>query len=153
MKRITIKKYAVPLRYVPPSLSQRDTKKQKNYIDRSRKAYRKGIYYLRPKVASFKSKKSSHMKRATERYGVPNMQPTAALARATKCKRWALEKIINKGRGAYYSSGSRPNQTPDSWGYARLASAITGGPASKVDYHILNAGCEPGSTALRLAIH
>jgi len=141
------------LRYVPNMLSQEDTKKQKKYIDRSRKAYQTRKYFLRPKVASFKSKKSSHIKNATELYNVPNMQPTAALARATKCKRWALKKIINKGRGAYYSSGSRPNQTPDSWGYARLASAITGGPASKVDYHILSAGCSPGSTALRLAIH
>jgi len=42
-----------------------------------------------------------------------------------------LQKIVNKGMGAYYSSGSRPNQTPASWGIARLASAITGGPAGK----------------------
>ena len=48
--------------------------------------------------------------------------------------------------GAYHSSGSRPNQSKESWGYARLASAITGGPASKVDArslaHLLEEGCD-----------
>jgi hypothetical protein len=132
-------------------LSRRDTVKQKQYIDRSRNAYRHGKYFLRPKVKSFTSKKSSHVANATKLYGVPNMKPNAALARATKCKRWALKKIINKGRGAYYSSGSRPNQSPDSWGYARLGSALTGGPSSQIDYHILEKGCQKGSKALQLA--
>ena len=44
--------------------------------------------------------------------------------------------ILKKGRGAYYSSGSRPNQTSSSWAYARLASVIMGGPARKVDKNI-----------------
>ena len=151
MKKITIKNYKVPIRYVPTMLSNRDTIKQKQYIDRSRKAYLHGKYYLRPKIKSFTSKKSSHVANATKLYGVPNMKPTAALATASKCKRWALKKIINKGRGAYYSSGSRPNQTPDSWGYARLGSALTGGPSSQIDYNILEEGCKRGSKALQLA--
>jgi len=62
-----------------------------------------------------------------------------------------LSEIVRKGEGAYYSSGSRPNQTPQSWAYARLASAITGGKAAKVDYHILEKGCKPDSKALKLA--
>ena len=48
----------------------------------------------------------------------------------------ALKHITKKGRGAYYSSGSRPNQTAQSWARARLASALTGGNASAVDYYI-----------------
>jgi hypothetical protein len=62
-----------------------------------------------------------------------------------------LEKILSKGRGAYFSSGSRPNQSAESWGLARLASAITGGNASTVDYKILVEGCKPSSKALKLA--
>jgi hypothetical protein len=151
MKRITIKNYKVPIRYVPVTLSNNDKIKQKQYIDRSRKSYLNGKYYLRPKIKSFTSKKSPHVAKATKLYVVPNMKPTIALARATKCKRWALNKIINKGRGAYYSSGSRPNQTPDSWGYARLGSALTGGPSSQIDYNILEKGCSKKSKALRLA--
>ena len=63
----------------------------------------------------------------------------------------ALKKIVNKGEGAYYSSGSRPNQTPQSWGYARLASALTAGNASRVDYDILEKGCGKNSRALKMA--
>jgi len=63
----------------------------------------------------------------------------------------ALEKIVNKGAGAYFSSGSRPNQTGQSWGIARLASAVTGGKASLIDYAILKTGCRSNSKALRLA--
>jgi hypothetical protein len=79
------------------------------------------------------------------------MKPSIQLARATGCKKWALEKIINKGEGAYYSSGSRPNQTPQSWGYARLASALTGGPSSQVDFSIIKKGCSKKSHPYKLA--
>uniref|UniRef100_A0A6C0CWS6 DUF5824 domain-containing protein n=1 Tax=viral metagenome TaxID=1070528 RepID=A0A6C0CWS6_9ZZZZ len=51
---------------------------------------------------------------------------------------YGQNKILNKGRGAYYSSGSRPNQTPDSWAYARLASVIMDGPSRKYDINIWN---------------
>lgn len=47
--------------------------------------------------------------------------------------RMGQKKIIEKAMGAYFSGGSRPNQTPSSWGYARLASVIVGGPARKID--------------------
>ena len=47
--------------------------------------------------------------------------------------RTGQNKIMAKGMGAYFSGGSRPNQTPSSWKYARLASVITGGGARKVD--------------------
>ena len=44
--------------------------------------------------------------------------------------------VVKKGKGAYYSSGSRPNQTASSWGKARMYSYIMGGPTRKVDKHI-----------------
>jgi hypothetical protein len=77
--------------------------------------------------------------------------PNKELSVKTGCKISALEKIVKKGEGAYYSSGSRPNQTAESWGIARLASSITGGNASIVDYHILKSGCKKTSKALKLA--
>ena len=52
--------------------------------------------------------------------------------------RTGQKKIIEKGMGAYYSSGSRPNQTPMSWGRARLASVIMGGPSRRIDKDIWN---------------
>ena len=48
----------------------------------------------------------------------------------------ALNAVKKKGMGAYYSSGSRPNQTAESWGKARMYSYILGGKTRKVDNHI-----------------
>ena len=79
------------------------------------------------------------------------MVPSKTLAQKTKCSVHALKRITKKGRGAYYSSGSRPMQTAQSCARARLASAITGGPSSAYDYHILKDGCSKNSPALRMA--
>jgi len=141
----------VPKRYIPDILSKKDKKKQKKSLRKSRKLYKKGKYYSRPKVKSFKSRKSNHLKRAEKLYNIDKIKPSKELAKQTKCTKKALEKIVNKGRGAYFSSGSRPNQTGESWGLARLASSISGGNASIVDYHILKDGCKPSSKALKLA--
>jgi hypothetical protein len=84
-------------------------------------------------------------------YGVSNLIPSPLLAKKTGCSIDALKHIVKKGEGAYFSSGSRPNQTAQSWGYARLASSITGGKASAVDYSILEKGCSKNSKALKLA--
>ena len=138
-------------RYLPKSLTKKDKKKQGNELMKSRRLYKKGIYHSRPKVSSFKSKKSNHIKNAEKMYHVDKIGATNELAKATGCKKNALAKIINKGAGAYYSSGSRPNQTAQSWGIARLASAITSGKAAAIDYNILEEGCKPKSKALTLA--
>jgi len=142
---------SIPERYIPEVLSKTDYAKQKANIKKSRKLYQKGIYYQRPKVKSFKTKKSRHLEHARQLYGIQKIVPSRELAIKTKCSQKSLEKIVNKGRGAYYSSGSRPNQTAESWGIARLASAITGGKSSVIDYHILKSGCKPNSIALRKA--
>ena len=62
-----------------------------------------------------------------------------------------MDKIVKKGMGAYYSSGSRPNQTAHSWGRARLFSALSGGPASKIDYKILEQGCPKNSKNIKIS--
>ena len=118
---------------------------------KSRRLYKKGIYHSRPKLSSFKSKKSNYIIKAEKMYNVNKIGATDELSKATGCKKSALAKIINKGAGAYYSSGSRPNQTAQSWGIARLASAITAGKAAAVDYNILEEGCKKNSKALTLA--
>lgn len=146
-----IKKGKVPLRYVPRSLSKKDARKQASMLRKSRKSYKEGIYVSRKKLPSFKSEKSSHIMNAERIYGIPNMQINENLVKKTGCSKEALQKIVNKGEGAYYSSGSRPNQTAQSWGYARLASAITAGKAAVIDYSILEQGCKPKSTALKMA--
>lgn len=141
----------IPQRYIPRTLSKKDRVIQKNNLIKTRKLYKKGKYVERPKVKSFVSKKSPHIANVQRIYNIQNVLPTNELANKTKCKKSALEKIVNKGRGAYFSSGSRPNQTAESWGLARLASSITGGNSSIVDYNILHEGCSPSSIALKMA--
>jgi hypothetical protein len=140
-----------PLRYLPIQLSQKDKIKAAQMLMKSKKLYKKGKYYTRQKVKSFKSKPSNHVANARRIYGVENVSPTQELAQKTGCSIGALEKIVNKGAGAYFSSGSRPNQTAQSWGLARLASAITAGKSAAVDYDILQDGCDHKGKAFILA--
>lgn len=142
---------SIPNRYLPIILSKKDYIKQKNNILKSRKLYKKNIYYTRPKVPSFHSKPSKHIQNAEKIYNIKKILPNKELSMKTGCSVKSLEKIVNKGRGAYYSSGSRPNQTAESWGIARLASALTGGKSSIIDYDILYNGCKKNSKALKMA--
>ena len=143
--------FGIPRRYIPFSLSRKDKIKQKNMILKSRKLYKKKKFFTRKNVSSFKSKPSNHIINAKRIYNIGKISPSRELAKKTGCSLQALNKIVNKGEGAYYSSGSRPNQTPQSWGLARLASAVTGGKASKVDFSILKEGCSHTGKAYRLA--
>lgn len=147
----TRKRRKINLRYLPKRLTSRDNKKQSQMLLKSKKLYRKGKYYTRNPVKSFQSKTSSHILKAKKLYGVEKIGATDELSRKSGCSKAALAKIINKGAGAYYSSGSRPNQTAQSWGIARLASALTSGKAGAVDYAILNEGCKPGSKGHKAA--
>ena len=137
----------IPKQYIPKSMSIHDRVIQKKELEKSRKRYRQGQYYTRKKVKSFYSRPSKHLENARRLYNVRTMAPSKELSEKTGCSISALEKIVQKGRGAYFSSGSRPNQTPESWGLARLASAITGGNASSIDFSILKNGCSQNSLA------
>jgi nitrate reductase beta subunit len=141
----------IPIKYLPKKLTKKDKKILKKELKKSRKGYKKGKYITRKKVKSFKSKKSQHILNAERIYKLKNLAANKELVKKTGCSLKSLNAIIKKGQGAYYSSGSRPNQTGHSWGYARLGSSITGGKASAVDFNILNNGCTKNSKALRLA--
>lgn len=139
-----------PARYAPNTLTKKDKRKQLSMLKNSRNLYKKGRYYTRNKVSSFTSKPSKHVAKAQKLYKVP-IVPSAELAKASGCPVSVLEAIVKKGEGAYYSSGSRPNQTAHSWAYARLASALTGGKASKVDFHLVSK-CDKNKLAYKLAL-
>ncbi len=141
----------IPIRYLPKNLSKKDTKKQVQMLLKSRKMYKKNKYFTRKKVSSYKSKTSNHILNARKIYGIQNIKPSKELASKTGCSVAALKKIVNKGAGAYFSSGSRPNQTAQSWGLARLASSITAGKSAAVDYNILDEGCQHNKKAFKLA--
>ena len=116
-------KISLPKKYVPKSLSAADKKKQVKSIVEGKK---------RPKVDSFKSKRSTHATAFEKKYGfkISDKRVNQIISPAGQ------KQILDKGRAAYYTGGSRPNQTPESWARARLASVIMGGKARKVDQKI-----------------
>jgi len=140
-----------PIRYLPKQITQNDKKTQFKMLLKSKQQYKQHKYYTRKHISSFKNKKSNHITNARKIYNIKNITPNAELARKTGCKLEALKKIVNKGEGAYFSSGSRPNQTAKSWGLARLASSITAGKSAAVDYDIINNGCNHKKKAFILA--
>lgn len=141
----------IPIRYLPLRLTKKDKKKQIKMLLRSKKLYKNKKYYTRKKLSSYQSKPSKHIIKARKIYNVNKIIPNRELSNATGCTISSLRKIVKKGQGAYFSSGSRPNQTAQSWGLARLASAITGGKSAAVDYDILEKGCKHNKKAFILA--
>lgn len=151
MKTQTKKQKFINIRYLPRSLTFKDKKKQGKMLLKSRQLYKKNKYFTRKHVKSFHSKTSKHILKARQLYNVDKIGATDELSKKSGCSKTALKKIINKGAGAYYSSGSRPNQNSQSWGIARLASALTSGKAGAIDYDILNTGCKRGSKGYKMA--
>ena len=113
-------------------LSNKDKKKQTKNIRRSIKSYKKGKYINRPKLKSYKNKKSSWVTKFEKKYG-KDIKTYKEIEKATGIPSKALREVVKKGQGAYYSSGSRPNQTAHSWGKARMYSYIMGGKTRKYD--------------------
>jgi hypothetical protein len=108
---------------------------QQRAIRQSQREYKDtGMVTERPKVSGAKTPRSKHAVNFERKYGfsvtdLPKVRkqfPTAD-----------IEGILAKGAAAYASSGSRPNVSPFAWKFARLASALTGGPAAKVDKDLL----------------
>ena len=112
-------------KYVPKSLTPADKKKQIKSIKEGKP---------RPKVESFKSKRSSNVAAFEKKYG-KKINDFNFISKNIISKT-GIEQILSKGRGAYFSSGSRPNTTPESWSRARLAYVIMNGSARKVDQKI-----------------
>lgn len=91
----------------------------------------------RPKTSA-PTKRSSYVVRFQKKYGVPITNDTYISKNIIS--KTGINKILSKGRGAYYnpSGGSRPNVTAEQWARSRLASVILGGGARKVDIDIWN---------------
>ena len=129
--------------YVPKSLSEKDKKLQRKQLKKSADDYEKGKYTPRKKLKSFKSKPSGYVVEVKKKLGVPmNFEKIAKKLSSSKDKQKKLitgmEEICEKGKGAYYSSGSRPNQTPFSWCKGRVASVLVGGKSRAIDKKIVD---------------
>jgi hypothetical protein len=131
-KKIYTKK--IPKKYTR-RLSRKDKKKQLTNIRKSIRSYKRGVYVDRPKLKSYKQKKSQWVTKFEKKYG-SDCKTYKDISKKTGIPIKALQEVVKKGKGAYYSSGSRPNQTATSWGKARMYSYIMGGPTRKYDQHI-----------------
>ncbi len=90
---------------------------------------------------SFKSKESTWTQKFNKIYGkrldeMKGGRSKRNIAKITGIPYKAIDEVFKKGEGAYYSAGSRPNQTAQSWAYARVYSYLLGGKARKVDSEI-----------------
>ena len=121
------KKTGIPKKYIPKSLSKEDKEKQVKSIKEKKD---------RPKLKSAKTKRSSFVVAFEKKYKTKITDK--AFINKNILKNKGIEEILKKGRGAYYSQGSRPNTTPTSWALSRLASVIMGGKARQVDKNIWN---------------
>lgn len=88
----------------------------------------------RPKT-SYKSKRSSWCEKFEKKHET-NIDDKQYI-HDNLLKKKGQKQIINKGKAAYYTSGSRPNQTPYSWGKARLCSVLMDGPSKRIDKDIV----------------
>lgn len=80
-----------------------------------------------------------------KKYGQPKDKSNslADIARLTGRSKASLQKIYNKGIGAFKTNPSsvRPNvKSKERWAYARVYSAVMGGKAAKVDAKELKEG-------------
>ena len=87
-------------KYLPKSLTPSDRKKQLKSIQAGTD---------RPKLKSYKSKRSSHAVNFENKYKTKITDIN--FVKKNIIRKEGIDKILSKGRGAYYSSGSRPNQT------------------------------------------
>jgi len=124
------KEYNIPDRYLANLKGEERRKQIKSIVEKKE----------RPQT-SFKSKPSSWTTKFNKKYGdqldkMKGGRSKRNIAKVTKIPVKALDAVYDKGRGAYYSGGSRPNQTPDSWGRARMYSYIMGGKARQIDKEV-----------------
>ena len=112
----------IPKRYLPDSLKGKDRQKQIKSIFEKEE---------RPKT-KVKSRKSNWTNLFSKKYGkeldeMKGKRSKKNIAKVTGIPFKAIDEVYKKGEGAYYSSGSRPNQTPSSWARGRLYAYIMGG--------------------------
>ena len=122
----------IPKKYLPDTLKGKDRQKQIKSIFEKKE---------RPKT-KVKSKKSNWTNLFSKKYGkeldeMKGKRSKKNIAKVTGIPFKAIDEVYKKGEGAYYSSGSRPNQTPESWGKARVASVLVGGASRNIDKAIV----------------
>jgi len=85
---------------------------------------------------------STYRDKFNKKFGFPkgSSHSLSEISKTTGYKKSGLEKIVDKGRGAFYSNPEsvRPHvKDPTQWGLARVYSAVMGGKAATIDKDLL----------------
>jgi hypothetical protein len=125
----TKKDRKIPSKYTE-GLSKEDKKKQIKSIKEQT---------IRPKLKSAKSRRSKWTILFDKEYGdrldkMKGKRSKKNIAKITGIPFKAIDEVYKKAEGAYFSSGSRANQSPQSWARGRIYGYIMGNPkVRKVD--------------------
>tara|TARA_R110000744_G_scaffold120570_4_gene224608 strand:- start:750 stop:1205 length:456 start_codon:yes stop_codon:yes gene_type:complete len=122
----------IPKKYLPDSLKGNDRRKQIKSIFEKEERPKVKVKEIKSNWTNLFSKKYGE-----ELDGMKGKRSKKNIAKVVGIPFKALDEVYKKGEGAYYSSGSRPNQTPSSWGRGRIYAYIMGGKkVRKVDQSI-----------------
>jgi hypothetical protein len=80
----------------------------------------------------------TYKERFNRKFGFPSDKPHSLgdISKLTGFKKSGLQTIFNKGIGAFKTNPQsvRPTvKSPEQWAQARVYSAVTGGPAARID--------------------
>ena len=117
-KKENIKKAGIKLKNILRVYLKKIKQNKQNQLKELLKVIKKGNILTDPKLKSYKSKKSSWVVKFEKKYGEDIKSYKQIISNRQICK--SIKSCCKKGKGAYYSSGSRPNQTAESWGKARM---------------------------------
>jgi hypothetical protein len=116
-----ISEYKVPERYLEGLVGDEKFLRQIELVSKRRKSPRERYENLESDVIARKKgipKKGSCTEKWEKLY--PNAKSNESKSKITGIPKDILDQVDHKGMGAYYSSGSRPGQTSQSWGKARV---------------------------------
>jgi hypothetical protein len=116
-----INKYTIPDRYLEGLTGDEKLLRQIELVSKKRLSKTERYKPLKSDVIAREKgipKKGSCTARWDKMY--PGAKSISQKAKISGIPKDILDKVNNKGQGAYYSSGSRPGQTSVSWGIARV---------------------------------
>jgi len=126
-----IKKYKIPQRYLEGFSGEKLFQRKLELVQKKRQSPKERLSPLKTDVERRKQYASGEKKRVKSPCMVklqkkfPGDYNSAKLAKQTGVPKDIIDKVDQKGRGAFLSSGSRPGQTAISWGKARAACFLT----------------------------
>lgn len=132
VSHLIISQYKIPARYLSGLDKEDKFARQIELISKKRQTPKERQIPLKTDKLSTKKKTGTCTRDFAKLY--PNAKTNLQKSRITGIPKRILDKVLNKGQGAFYSSGSRPGQTAISWGIARVncfimnKKSVTAGP-------------------------